>query len=310
MFWALNYLVTGATGAIGKALLDRLASARLLSRNATRAQDIVGPRHSVWEWDPNEQPPHDSISGADCVVHLAGEPVSGSRWTAEKKRRIRDSRINGTRHLVDGLLACSDRPKTLICASAVGYYGDRGDEILTEMSSPDTTFMASLCEDWEREAKRASEGGIRVVSLRIGIVLDAQTGALKQMLPIFRWGVGGTLGRGRQWMSWIHLDDVVNLIQFVANHQSIEGPVNAVGPNPVTNRDFTKLLGLHLSRPTIFPVPRFAVATLFGEMTEIVFASQRVMPNVATQHGFEFTFKTLDDALADCLGPNATEATI
>jgi uncharacterized protein (TIGR01777 family) len=274
--------ISGASGFIGRHLMKSLAQAghslRALSRHA---------------------PPAESLREADAIIHLAGEPVA-QRWTAAAKQRILDSRVVGTRNLVEALGRFTRRPETLICASAIGYYGSRGDEILTESSAPGSGFLPEVCVAWEREALAAEAFGIRVVRVRTGVVLDANGGALVRMLPPFRMGLGGRLGSGRQWMSWIHLEDLAALFQFAVESQ-VRGPLNAVAPNPVTNSDFTRELAHALRRPAVFPVPEFALKMLFGEMADVLLASQRVAPAAAEAAGFRFRFPQLAPALESLL---------
>ena len=235
----------------------------------------------------------------DALVHLAGEPVS-QRWTEAAKKRISDSRVEGTRRLVAALSTQSERPRVLVCASAVGYYGSRGDQILTEVSAPASDFLARVVVEWEEAAQQAESLGIRVVRLRFGMVLGPG-GALAKLLPLFRFGVGGKLGSGHQWMSWIHIDDAVNLILFVLNFAAIRGAVNATAPQPVTNEEFTERLAIALHRPAILPVPAFALKLALGEMSEMVLASQRVLPTVAKSAGFRFQYPDLRAALENLL---------
>jgi uncharacterized protein (TIGR01777 family) len=239
------------------------------------------------------------LRDAEAVIHLAGEPVA-QRWTAEAKRRIRESRIEGTRNLVQAMAKLPRAPQALICASAVGYYGSRGDETLTEQSAPGAGFLPEVCTAWESAAAGAEPLGIRVVSLRTGVVLARHGGALARMLPPFRMGVGGRLGSGRQWMSWIHLEDLCEMYCFAAE-QPVRGALNGVAPQPVTNADFTRVLGSVLHRPAVFPVPPIALRLLFGEMSEVLLASQRILPKAAGEAGFRFRFSQLDAALADAL---------
>jgi uncharacterized protein len=218
------------------------------------------------------------------------------------KRKIRDSRVIGTRNLVAGIGAMPARPRVLVCASAIGYYGDRGDEILTEDSPPGKGFLPETCVEWEREAKAAEQLGVRVVPLRIGIVLGRGGGALKQMLPPFRMGAGGRLGDGRQWMSWVHLDDIVGLAEWALRNEAIAGPVNAAAPGAVRNEEFTRELGRALGRPAVIPVPTFGLKLLFGEMARVLLESQRAQPKVAENGGYQFRFPELTAALRDLLG--------
>jgi uncharacterized protein (TIGR01777 family) len=294
--------ITGASGLIGRRLLKALAAEghtlHVLSRHAGTNLP-AGVKLSSWDPVKNE-PPAEALNDADAVIHLAGEPVA-QRWTAESKRRIRDSRVQGTRNLVEAILRMSGRPKVLINASAVGYYGSRGDEILTESSRPGTGYLADVCVEWEREALRAATAGVRVVPVRIGIVLDPRGGALQKMLPPFRMGAGGKIAGGGHWMSWIHIDDLVGII-VAGLSNTWNGPVNGVSPQPVTNADFTRALASAVKRPAMFPVPAFGLKMLFGEMSEILLASQRVMPKVAESAGFRFRFPELPAALANLLG--------
>jgi uncharacterized protein len=294
----MNITVTGATGFVGarltRALLDSGHAVHALARK--RPVDLPASV-AFSEWRSTEaEPPPDSLSGADAVIHLAGEPVA-QRWTPEVKKRIYSSRVDGTRHLVNALSTESRRPQLLICASAIGIYGSRGDEVLTETSSPGDDFLALLVIDWEKTAMLAESLGIRVVRLRFGVVLGKDGGALAKMLPPFRFGLGGRLGNGRQWTSWIHIDDVINLILFTLAHSGVHGPVNATAPEPVTNAEFTRELAAAVHRPAIFPVPTLALKLLFGEMAGMVLASQRVIPDAAKVAGFEFQYPKLGPAL-------------
>jgi len=293
----MKALVTGGTGLIGRGLLARLAEPVVTSRDPARAARRLGPVRAV-RWEPEGGPvPKEAVREVEAVFNLAGEPVAGGRWTAERKRRIRDSRVAGTRHLVEGLAALEARPRVLVSVSAVGYYGDRGDEELDERSAPGSGFLAELCQEWEREALAAEKLGIRVVCARIGLVLAPEGGALARMLAPFRMGAGGRLGDGRQWMSWIHLDDVAGLLLHAATVEEVRGAMNAVSPHPVTNGDFTRALGRALHRPAFLPVPKAALRIAFGEMSEILTSSQRVSPRVAQRSGYVFQHGDLDEAL-------------
>jgi uncharacterized protein (TIGR01777 family) len=241
------------------------------------------------------------LRDADAVIHLAGEPLV-QRWSAEAKRRIHDSRVVSTRNLVAAMAKLAKKPAVLVSSSAIGYYGSRGDEVLDESSAPGQGFLPELCAEWEKEARAAEALGVRVVCMRTGVALDPRGGALKKMLPPFKMGVGGRLGDGRQWMSWIHVEDLVSLFRFAMETDSVRGPVNGVAPNPVTNADFTKALGSAVHRPAIFPVPSFGLKMLFGEMSEVLLDSQRVTPKAAEAAGFRCRFPQLDGALKDLLG--------
>ena len=298
----MNITVTGATGFIGNRLVHDLLRAghRIHALGRKRSADLP---HAVGfsEWQSTEaEPPPESLAIADAIVHLAGEPVA-QRWTPEVKGRIRTSRVDGTRKLVNALTKQSHQPRVLVCASAIGYYGSRGDEVLAETSAPGRDFLSQVVVDWEQAAREAEAVGIRVVSLRFGVVLGKDGGALAKMLPPFRLGLGGRLASGQQWMSWIHVDDVIGLIRFSLDNSSARGPMNATSPNPVTNADFTRELAAAVHRPAIFPVPRFALNLLFGEMAEVILGSQRVLPKATQSAGFQFQYPELRPALVRLL---------
>src|SRR5947209_79860 len=250
----MRAVVTGATGFVGQRLLERLENPVVLSRDPDRAmQALARFRVAAARWDPMlGPPPADVFNGIDAVFHLAGEPIAGGRWTKARKQRICDSRVIGTKHLVDGLAKLDRRPPVLVSSSAVGYYGSRGDELLTESSAAGDDFLADVCVAWEKAANEAERLGMRVVLNRTGVVLG-RGGALEKMLKPFKLGIGGRLGNGRQWMPWIHLDDLVGLLLFAAERDAIRGPMNAVAPAPVTNREFTKALARAVHRPAILP---------------------------------------------------------
>jgi uncharacterized protein len=300
----MQALVTGATGFVGRRLLAKLDRPIVLSRNAEKAAKELEAFHArALGWDPQHGPPPPlAFEGVDVVFHLAGDPVAEGRWTAPKKARIRDSRVLGTRHLVAALGELSTKPETLISASAVGYYGSRGDEELDERSPPGNDFLAHVCSDWEREALAARELGIRVVPVRIGIVLGENGGALAKMLTPFSLGLGSPLGSGNQYMPWIHIDDLVQEMLFAASEASITGPLNGTAPHPVTNREFTKTLGRVVGRPTFMPaVPPLALKLLVGEFGEVLLTSQRALPRAALAAGFHYRFSNLESALRDVL---------
>jgi uncharacterized protein len=297
----VNVTITGASGFLGQRVLEKL----LETGNTVH---VLGRRWSAkWpasvefsEWNSSEsEPPAASLTSADAVIHLAGEPVA-QRWSEAAMKRIYDSRVEGTRHLVNALSAQSSRPAVLVCASAVGYYGSQGDQILTEASPAGDDFLARVVVDWEEAAQRAESLGIRVVRLRFGAVLG-QGGALAKLLPPFRFGVGGRLGSGHQWMAWIHIEDAVNLILFALSYPVIRGVVNGTAPHPVTNQEFTGRLAAALHRPAFFPVPAFALKLALGEMSEMLLASQRVLPTVAKSAGFRFQYPDLHTALDNIL---------
>ena len=296
----MKILISGSHGLIGSALMKSLKADDHevfgLVRHAPHDDTEV-------EWYPERGSlALARLEGMDAVIHLAGESIAEGRWMDEKKRRIRESRVKGTILLSEALANLKHPPQTLLCASAIGYYGDRGDEILTEESVPGNDFLAGVCIEWERATESAREKGIRVVNLRFGIILSIEGGALAKMLPPFRMGAGGRIGSGKQWMSWIALDDVVGAVKFALINNAVRGPVNVVAPNPVTNGEFTKALGRMLSRPTIFPIPAFGVRLAFGEMADaLLLSSQRVEPVNLKQTGHEFRYSELETALRHVL---------
>jgi uncharacterized protein (TIGR01777 family) len=298
----VNITITGASGLIGRRLLKNLAAAghalHVLSRHAGTNLP-AGVRISAW--DPMKgPPPEECLRDADAVINLAGEPVA-QRWNDDVKRRIRESRVTGTHNLVAGMAKLAKRPAVLVCSSAVGYYGSRGDQTLDESAAPGSDYLAGVCVDWEKEAQSAEPLGVRVARIRTGIVLDARGGALQRMLPPFKLGLGGRLGDGRNWMSWIHAEDLVELYRFAVENAAAQGPLNGTAPNPVTNADFTGALADAVHRPAIFPVPEFALKLLFGEMGTVLLSSQRAVPRAAVDSGFRFRFPELAGALADLM---------
>lgn len=297
----MRILVTGSSGLIGRALVSFLAAgghqvACLVRGNRTGPESLV--------WDPDSgRIDRAALEGFDAVVHLAGENIAGARWTSQQKARIRDSRIKGTRLLADALAGLSTPPRVLVSASAIGYYGDRGEELLTEESPPGEGYLSEVCREWEAATQPASRKGIRVVILRIGIVLTPAGGALARMLVPFRAGVGGIVGNGRQYMSWITLDDTIGAIHHAITSDSLRGPVNAAAPRPVTNREFTKTLGRVLGRPTLFPAPAFAFRLAFGEMADaLLLASTRISSDRLESSGYKFRHRELEGALRHLLG--------
>jgi uncharacterized protein (TIGR01777 family) len=301
----MRITVTGATGLIGSRLVAALRARgdemTVLSRDPDRARSALGDveAHSWHALD--EAAPAAALNGRDGVVHLAGESIA-QRWSEESKRLIHDSREIGTRNLVAGLAAADPRPRVLVSSSAVGYYGPRGDEPLTEDAAPGDDYLAHVCIAWEREAQAASALGVRVVNLRNAVVLDKSGGALAKMLPFFRLGIGGPVAGGRQYLPWVHADDVVGLNLAALDDDSWSGPFNAGAPDPPTNRDFSRALGRALHRPAFAPVPGLAVRLLYGEMAEIVTEGQRAVPKRALEHGYAFRHTDLDAALRDALG--------
>jgi uncharacterized protein (TIGR01777 family) len=252
-------------------------------------------------WNPAQAISPEAVSGFDAVIHLAGESIVG-RWTVAKKEKIRESRIAGTRHLSQALAQAKEKPQVFVCSSAIGYYGNRGNEVLSEESSPGEGFLAEVCREWEAATQPAAGAGIRTVQIRTGIVLSANGGALAKMLLPFKLGVGGRIGDGRQWMSWIDIQDMVGAIRHILKNDLLHGPVNMVAPKPVTNAEFTKTLAAVLSRPAIFPVPAFAVKLAFGEMgNTVLLEGQRVEPAQLFASGYPFRYRELRESLQGIL---------
>lgn len=299
----MKVLVTGATGLVGSELVPFLSRQghdvyRLTRSKPREANDI--------SWDPlRGQIPKARIEGSEVIIHLAGENIAARRWNAKFKEQLRQSRIEGTRLLCESLAALETKPKTLICASATGFYGDRGTDWLNETSAPGMGFLPDLCREWEAACKPAIAGGIRVVNLRIGVVLSGKGGALTKMLTPFRLGAGGVMGSGNQYWSWITVDDLIGVIDFCIQHEKLVGPINATTPSPVTNYEFTKTLGSVLGRPTIFPMPALVARALMGEMADaLLLASGRVMPNRLSESGYRFLYPSLEPALKHLLAPS------
>lgn len=298
----MKILITGASGLIGKELQASFREKGYEMLLASRSQ----PRdenHILWNMDTGfEDKDLPRLEALDAVIHLAGENVSGLRWTDEKKKAIRDSRIFGTRTIIEAFARLEKKPKVFISGSAIGFYGDRGNDEMTETSSAGDTFLAIVCKEWEAESRRAEDMGIRTVLLRTGVVLSKDGGALATMLTPFKLGVGGVVGTGKQWMSWVSLDDVVAIINFALENQSLRGAVNVVSPNPATNEEFTKELGTVLYRPTFLPLPKFAINLMFGEMGDaLLLSSTRVAPKRLQELGFKFEFPHLKQALGSAL---------
>ena len=293
----MRVLVTGGTGLVGRPACDALRAAGHAVTIVSREPGRVPARAIGWDGLRAAMPE------TDAIVNLAGESIAGGRWTAARKAAIRNSRVEATRALVDAAAAASPRPKVLVNASAVGYYGAHGDEPLDETASAGTDFLARVCVEWEAEARRAEALGVRVVVVRLGVVLAPDGGALSAMLLPFRAGLGGPIGGGRQWMSWVHRDDVVGLLREAVGNAEYTGPVNATSPNPVTNRDFARALGRVLHRPAMLPVPGIGLRLLMGEMATMLLTGQRVLPKAAERLGYAWQQPELPAALERCVGP-------
>jgi hypothetical protein len=305
----MRVTLTGATGLIGPSLLaslgERGAQVTILTRDPERARAKLGEVEAV-RWDLMSEPaPAAALAGRDAVVHLAGAPVA-QRWSKKVKQAIRASRVVGTRNLVEGIASvgqtdAGQRPRTLVSSSAIGYYGAHGDEPLDEDAPPGSDFLAGVCVEWEDAASAAGELGLRVVQVRTGVVLDSDGGALSKMLPPFRLGVGGPVAGGRQYVSWVHAQDLVGMMIAALEDERWSGPINATAPEPVTNRDFSKALGAVLGRPALLPVPGAALRMLYGDMAEIVTSGARVMPAKPLVLGYQFGHPSLDEALRSAL---------
>jgi uncharacterized protein len=292
----MKILLSGASGLIGSSLLPYLSSKGHILHTLVRRKPTEP--HEIY-WDPERAGPDTkAIEGYDAVVHLAGASIASARWTETQKAKIKESREKGTQLLVNALLQTSRPPRILVCASAIGYYGDRGTEVLNETSRPGTGFLPDVCQAWEAATRPAAERGIRVVNLRFGIVLSSKGGALAKMLFPFKMGVGGRIGSGAQVMSWISLDDVLGTIAFALGTESLQGPVNTVSPKPVTNQEFATMLGKVLKRPTVFPLPAFAARLALGEMADaLLLSSANVEPKRLLDAGYHFQWADLETAL-------------
>jgi len=301
----MKILVIGATGLIGRALCQSLTAAGhtpiALSRSARKPPGLSVAEVHQWDYQQGFLPPA-ALAEVEAVVNLAGESIVARRWSDEQKRIIRDSRVVATRNIVESLRQLDRKPQVFVGGSAVGFYGDRGDEQVDEASPAGRGFMSDICQEWEREAARATELGVRVVQVRTGVVLSAEGGALQKMLAPFKLGLGGPLGSGRQWFPWIHIDDIVGIITHSILTASLSGAVNGTAPEPVTNAEFTRELGRVLHRPAFLPVPRVGLRILMGEMSEVLFVSQRVLPKATLASGYKFKFTSLADALDDLFG--------
>jgi len=298
---AMNILITGSSGLVGSSLVDFLSSGghqvSKLVRHETQEEDEI-----YWDTERNEID-QEKLEGFDAVIHLAGENIANKRWSSEQKEKIASSRIKGTSSIVEALLKLDSPPSTFLCASAIGFYGDRADEVCDEKSKAGEGFLADTCKEWEQASKKLEEKNIRVINTRFGIILDPRSGALAKMLPLFQLGGGGNLGSGKQWMSWIALDDVLGIILHIISNENISGPVNVVSPNPLTNSEFTKVLAKVVNRPAILPAPSFALRLALGEMADaLLLSSTKVEPSVLKETEYGFAYPDLESALRHMLG--------
>ncbi len=300
----MRTLVTGGTGFVGRHLLALLDDPVLVSRIESSARAHLGNEMPIIEWNPASGPlPIGQLKdrAPEAVINLMGESVADGRWTKAKKERIRTSRVDGTRNLFSGLSQLSTAPRVFVNASAVGFFGDGGETELTESSPGGTGFLSDVCREWEEAANQFRKFGTRVVNLRIGLVMGNDGGALKSLLPVYRWCAGGRLGSGRQWMPWIHVRDLARMFVWCRDNESITGPIHGSAPEPVRNSEFTRELARSVGRPAILPAPQFAVRMALGEFANSLFQSQRMIPAKALAGGFDFQFKTLQSALKDLI---------
>ena len=299
-------LITGATGSIGQKLASTLVSkgneVYVFTQNPQRAREKLPTVNKIIKWDyENIDSWSNELNGKDVVIHLAGANLAAKRWNKKYKKLAYDSRIISTKNLVEAIKSAELKPKAFICSSAVGYYGDRGDDILGEGEPPANNYLANLCADWEKEAENAEDLGVRRVSVRTGLVLNKNEGLLKQLLPSFKFFMGGYLGSGKQWFPWIHIDDIVGIYLHAIENEKIKGAVNGASIGIVTNKEFSKTLGKVLGRPALFPIPKFALKIVSGELGEYVSDSQRVSVDKILNSGYKFKFENLEEALRDLL---------
>jgi uncharacterized protein (TIGR01777 family) len=306
----MRIFITGGTGIIGTRLVRRLQERQetiiLLTRRPKAAEELFGAACTIVEGDPTQAGEWmNTAADCDAIVNLAGESIFGRRWNEQFKTLLHDSRIRSTEHIVKALTrdsrAAGGNRKVLVNASAIGYYGPCGDEELTEADSPGDDFLARICIDWEKAARHAEASGVRVAMVRIGVVLDGAAGALAKMLPPFKMGMGGPVGSGKQWVSWIHQTDIVGILLLAVDNNDLSGPLNGTAPSPVTNKELAKALGRVLHRPSLVPTPAFALRMMLGEVADVITTGQRVAPKKAVESGYEFRFPTVEKALDDLL---------
>ena len=297
----MKAMIVGGTGFVGRYLVKRLSGPVVVGRSAAKIKTLFdGVEGRVW--DPGRKVEASLFAGVDTVFHLAGDSIFRGRWNHAKKERIRTSRVEGTRRLVNGMAGCTEPPKTLICASAVGFCGSRGAEKLSEDASPGNDFLARICKEWEHEALEAAKIDVRVVCVRLGVVLGRDGGALAKMVPPFKLGLGGRLGSGCQYLSWIHIDDLVGIMLHAAEDETVRGVVNGVAPQAVTNSEFTRALARVLHRPAFIPVPGTVLKIVLGEFATVLLSSQRAVPEKISLAGYRFSFPEINGALQDLLG--------
>ncbi|MGE3683875.1 MAG: TIGR01777 family oxidoreductase [Bdellovibrionales bacterium] len=305
----MKILISGGTGLVGRRLCRALAQSghqlAVLSRDPERARCQLTVPADYFSWQPSvTAPPERALEGLNAIIHLAGEPVADRRWTTQQKSRIHESRVVATRNLVQSLLCRSNpQPLTLISASAIGYYGETHDQLVTETTPAGCDFLAKVCRDWETEAwaLQANETASRVVQLRLGLVLSSEGGLLGRVGKLFRWGLGGRLGNGLQWLSWIHIDDLIAMIKFILHRSGLSGPINATAPDPVTNRAFTEALANAVGRPALFSVPEFAIRFAVGERANLFLGGTRAIPERIQNEGFNFEYGSISQALENLM---------
>jgi hypothetical protein len=299
----MKVVVTGATGFVGQVIVKKLLASGhevvVLTRNVAKAAILLGNDCKYFQWnDSHSVPPVEALEGTDGVINLMGETIS-KRWDEQQKKKIYHSRIDGTRRLVEAIEKLSKKPKVFVSTSAVGIYGNRDSEEVTESSSLANDFLANVCKDWENEANKAKNHGMRVVIVRVGVVLGKGSAALSKMLPVFKLGAGGPVGSGKQYMSWIHVEDLANIYIEALNDSTYQGVYNGTSPNPATNKDFSHTLGRVLSRPAFAPAPGFMMKLIFGEMSQILLEGQKVLPKKIREKNFRFRYPTLEMALTE-----------
>jgi len=293
----MKILLSGSNGLVGSELKEYLNKKGYQVINLVRNKNIVNDTSVYWDYE-NEIIDFKQLKSIDCVIHLAGENISAKRWSDKQKHKILESRVKSTNFLIESLSKLDQKSHTFICASAVGFYGNRGKEILTEQSERGTGFLSDVCAEWEGSTNNAKEIRMRIINLRFGVIMSEKGGALKKMITLFKFGLGGKISSGNQYVSWISLEDTIRSIDFCLHNEKIKGPINIVSPNPVTNKEMTKILGRYLKRPTLFPLPEFAAKLILGEMAdELLLASTKAEPKILIESEFEFKHNRFEDIL-------------